>query len=316
MRPIQGERAGKDPNRFVQAADDISGNARVDHFAHGPAVEGENRRATGHGLDHDETERFRPVDGKQKSFRIAEKFRFLAFADLADELRIAAEQRLDFPGEIFGVDRIDFRRQLELHAGGARDADRQVRPLLPRHAPEESQVTVCAWQKARAVQCLGNAVIDVRHEAPRRQRLALRHRNGCQRHLPKECEERQKIRKVEPPVHGRQGAVRHFGKDRKMNIVDVKMQQIEFARATPHLLDHRHVVRQGVFHARIEPQCLGRTGRKLGRCDRVGAGEERDVVTCGDEFFTEVGNDPFRAAIEPGRHAFHQGRDLGDFHER
>jgi hypothetical protein len=33
-----------------------------------------------------------------------------------------------------------------------------------------------------------------------------------------------------------------------------------------------------------------------------------------DEFFGQPGNDPFRAAIELGRNAFHQRCDLRDFH--
>ncbi len=46
----------------------------------------------------------------------------------------------------------------------------------------------------------------------------------------------------------------------------------------------------------------------------VARGEEGDVVPLLDEFLGEIGDDPFRASVQPGRHAFEQRSNLGDFH--
>jgi hypothetical protein len=44
------------------------------------------------------------------------------------------------------------------------------------------------------------------------------------------------------------------------------------------------------------------------------AGEQRDVVPLLDELLGQIGDDPFRAAVQPGRHAFDERCDLGNFH--
>jgi hypothetical protein len=39
-------------------------------------------------------------------------------------------------------------------------------------------------------------------------------------------------------------------------------------------------------------------------------------MALGDEFLGEIGDDALRSSIKPWRDAFHQGRDLGDLHEK
>jgi len=69
--------------------DDKAGEALVDDLRHRTAVVGDDRRAAGHGFDHDEPERLRPVDRNQEPDRAAEEIRFLAVADLADVFDLA-----------------------------------------------------------------------------------------------------------------------------------------------------------------------------------------------------------------------------------
>src|SRR5688572_4974682 len=53
-------------NSFRFPRDDKAGYAVIDDFGYRAGTEGNDGRAAGHGLDHDETERFRPIDGKQQ----------------------------------------------------------------------------------------------------------------------------------------------------------------------------------------------------------------------------------------------------------
>ena len=73
----------------VDVLDDEAGEAVVDDFRHRAAIERDDRRAAGHGLDHDQAERLRPVDRHQQRDRAAQEFRLLLVGDLADEFDIA-----------------------------------------------------------------------------------------------------------------------------------------------------------------------------------------------------------------------------------
>jgi len=68
-------------------------NTVIDDLWHRTSVEGDDRRATGHGLDHRERERRRPVNGEQEYERIAQKRCLSGLVDLADEFYTLAKQR-------------------------------------------------------------------------------------------------------------------------------------------------------------------------------------------------------------------------------
>ena len=73
-----------------------SSNVILHDFRNRAFAEGQHRRAARHRLDHDETERLRPVDREQQGERLAEKFALGGLVDLADEFNAGAvEQRLD-----------------------------------------------------------------------------------------------------------------------------------------------------------------------------------------------------------------------------
>src|SRR5688572_10505128 len=80
---------GKPSNRlygFCFPRYDKAGDAVVDDLRHRAGLEGNDGRAAGHGLDHDETERFWPIDGEQQRGRARQKLPFRFIIDLADEL--------------------------------------------------------------------------------------------------------------------------------------------------------------------------------------------------------------------------------------
>src|SRR5437588_12111417 len=52
-------------NSFRFSRHDKAGYSVIDHLRHRAGLEGNDGRAAGHRLDHDETERFWPIDRKQ-----------------------------------------------------------------------------------------------------------------------------------------------------------------------------------------------------------------------------------------------------------
>ena len=113
------------------------------------------------------------------------------------------------------------------------------------------------------------------------------------------------------------GGQREPGKiaeQREMQIVDVKMEGVEFGRAPAHLVEHDHVIGQRIPHPGIEPERLLRARYEFRRGQRVAAREQGDLVSLADQLLGEIRDDALGAAVQARRHAFDQRRDLGDFH--
>ena len=95
----------------------------------------------------------------------------------------------------------------------------------------------------------------------------------------------------------------------------MEVQDVESSARVAHLVEHQHVIRDGIVDARVEPQRAGHaTGTQLRAGDRIAAGEQGHVVALAHQLFGQVGDDTFGSAIESRRHAFHQRRNLRDFH--
>ena len=99
-----------------------------------------------------------------------------------------------------------------------------------------------------------------------------------------------------------------------MELVDVEVDDVEVAGLPAHLVEHQHVIGDGIADGGIEAQGLRAARNEPGRGDGVAAGKQRDVVALLDERLGQVGDDALRSAVEARRHAFHQGRDLCDLH--
>ncbi len=102
--------------------------------------------------------------------------------------------------------------------------------------------------------------------------------------------------------------------DRKVEVIDVKMQHVELGGVRADLVEHQHVVGNGVADRRVETQRLGAARHEVRRGDGVAAREQRHIVAQRDQFLGEIGDDALGAPIEPGRHAFDQRSNLRDFH--
>ena len=102
---------------------------------------GDHRRAAGHGLDHHQAERFRPVDREQQRLGVAEKCRFLAVTDLAHELdQGMVQQRLDDLVEVCRIHGVNLGGDLQRQARALGDRDGTVRAFLGRDPAKEGEV--------------------------------------------------------------------------------------------------------------------------------------------------------------------------------
>jgi hypothetical protein len=70
----------------IDAVDDVSRDTVVQDFGSGTPPPGDDRRATGQGFNHDQTEGLRPFYREQQGSGAAKQPVSLAVADLADEL--------------------------------------------------------------------------------------------------------------------------------------------------------------------------------------------------------------------------------------
>jgi hypothetical protein len=119
-----------------------------------------------------------------------------------------------------------------------------------------------------------------------------------------------------PAVQGREHHLLGAGKDRKLQKVGMEVQDVEGVRQAPDVVEHHGMIGQVAAHVALAAQRSCAARHKLGGGLRIGAGEQRDLVTLADQLLGEIGHDPFRATVEARRHAFDEGRYLGNFHEK
>jgi hypothetical protein len=109
---------------FRFARDNKTSDSVIDDLRHRAIPPSHHRGSAGHCLDHGHPKRLAPRDRKQQTYRIAEEFRLLGIAYLADELDMRLrEERLDLLFEVLLIDAIDFSRDLQFHAGQRRDPE-------------------------------------------------------------------------------------------------------------------------------------------------------------------------------------------------
>src|ERR1700680_1315997 len=101
---------------------------------------------------------------------------------------------------------------------------------------------------------------------------------------------------------------------REMDQIDVKMENVEFLRVLPYLIDHQHEVWNAVAHGRIKAERTSTTGNQLGAGDRIPTCKERRPVAEPNKFFGQIGSDPLGAAVETRRNALNERSDLCNFH--
>src|SRR5215204_1503260 len=99
-----------------------------------------------------------------------------------------------------------------------------------------------------------------------------------------------------------------------MELVDMKVQDIELVRKATDTVKLEHVVGNRVVYIGIETQSHGRATDQVSARHRISTCEQGHVMTQPDQFIGEIGDDTFGSTIESGRHALDQRRDLRNFH--
>ncbi len=212
------------------------------------------------------------------------------------------QQRFDFLFKILGVRLVNLGGNANRHAHALGHFNGAVHSLLRRDAPHERQIP--AGPPLERVQVFGQSVKDGCPPVGPWQRPALSVRNRYQRHLPELTIDPAQLGKIQPSVQ--RGQLRNTLASRgcKMQVIDVKVNHVEFVRAPVDLIQHDHVVRQRIPAIRIQPQRAFAGSHQLRRRNRVPAGEQSNLVSLPDQFLCQVRDYALRSAVKPGRRAF------------
>ena len=82
-----------------------------------------------------------------------------------------------------------------------------------------------------------------------------------------------------------------------VQIINVKMDDIELRSALEHTFQHQNLVRQSVHAVLVQTQRAPAPRHQPSFRHRVATGKERHVVTLTNQFLSEVRHNPFRPSI-------------------
>ncbi len=216
--------------------------------------------------------------------------------------------------EIGHIGAVHLGRDPERNARAQRESDRDIRTLLRRHAPEESQVRL-GRTLAEPVLPQRHAVAHRREPAGIRQRLALILRNRHQSKAGPSFIHGWQILDVEATMQGGHGPVGERLEHRKVQQVEMEVQQIELRSSALDLMQHAQVCGEIGFPCRrVESYRLIPNRNQPGSGARIRGGEQSHVVPQGDEGIAKMRDHPFGAAIELGRYRLIERSNLSNLH--
>ncbi len=157
-------------------------------------------------------------------------------------------------------------------------------------------------------------MINGRREVGAQHRQALRVGDRDQRHVVKTHIKRKQIGQILAAVQGGNGAVCDRPERRKLELVDVEMQNIKFVGALAHAIEHQHIIGDGIRTLASSRSALGPQLTRLAAVIRIAARKQCHVVAQCHQFLSQIGDNSFGAAIKPRRNAFDQRRDLRNSH--
>jgi hypothetical protein len=103
---------------------------------------------------------------------------------------------------------------------------------------------------------------------------------------------------------------------RKMNMADVKVQDIELIQLGDDMVELNHFVDGWIPLVPSRSQRGGHTGTEMCAGPGITTGEQDDFMAPAHEFLGEVVNDPFGASIPRRWNTFVKGRNLSNSHVR
>jgi hypothetical protein len=116
-------------------------------------------------------------------------------------------------------------------------------------------------------------------------------------------------------VQRRQRLVPAIREEREVQVVGVKVQDVELIGTAPHAIEHDQMMDERVLAVAVEPQRAAVTRFQNGRCLGITAREQSNVVPEPDQFFREIRYHALGPAVEPWRAAFVKRSDLRDLHD-
>ena len=160
-------------SELVHALTNEARHAVLHDLGNRTARPGQHRRATGHGLDHDQAERLGPIDGESECECVAEEFTFFSIRNFTDELDVlSVDVRLHFCIEVFLSSwPFDLGRNLQRHSTELRHADGFGRSFVASDSSQERQVLPRLTAKRKV--CVVQAMVDGSHPRQVGHRLAL-----------------------------------------------------------------------------------------------------------------------------------------------
>ena len=163
-----------------------------------------------------------------------------------------AQQRLDYGLKIILVHPIDLCSELKWDANLLRNFDCPIDSFLGRNPPQKSKIS--SRFVAKLIHVCWQTVVHRGLPVRPRQRLSLAIRNRDHRHLSKFLVKRNQIRKIEPAVQC--GYMRYLltTAQGKVQVISMKMDDVELRSALHDVFQHQHVVRQPVHAVLVHTQ--------------------------------------------------------------
>lgn len=145
---------------------------------------------------------------------------------------------------------------------------------------------------------------------------ALIVRDRYQRHLAVFLEELPQVRRVHHSVHRGQGRDLMSAHQRKMDVIAVKVNDVELAHVAKHEFQQSNMVGKHFAHLGIAPESPGTGFHELRTRLRVSARKQGHFMAKPYEYLGKIRDDTFAAAVKRGWHGFIQWRNLSDSHKR
>jgi hypothetical protein len=280
------------------------------HLRGGTLGKGEDGRAAGQRLQHDQPERLGPADGEKGGFGVGQEPQLLLVGHLAEVLDPVAQERLDLSLEVRGLPRL-------AHLAGEKDGnarlpggdDGPVGALLGHHATEEHAVVALAGADREVIDV--DSVVDDAGDGQAGIGLELDVGDGDERDPVRDAPVEVDQLDVERSVDG--GHDRDVRQRGRVGRADhrVVVDEVTVAHS---LVGGEDVTELG--HGEADPVPLRLLQQPLGRdgAGRVARGEQQDLVAGGHQAAAQAVDGLFDPAIEVGRDGGPRGGDDANLH--
>src|SRR5215211_4748692 len=106
--------------------------------------------------------------------------------------------------------------------------------------------------------------------------------------FPELLEERKEAGYVQPSVQRGDGRLVQSARKRKLQEIDVEMDDIEFLAAFTQLLQHQQVLKNGILRLFAQPQCGFAPRHEFSSRRGIARSKQRNIMALADEFFSKI----------------------------